>query len=173
MKTEQFLNFNGKNLILLSKDGIYWVAIKPICEVLNVEYTRQFKNLKNDEILASELAIQPIQVPGDQLRNYICLPEKYIYGWIFSINSESKELKEYKKECYNILYNHFHGTITGRKKLLTKRIDIQTQIYNLKEELKENEYYQELVQLEKESKAIAKDLKINDVEILEQPTLFG
>ena len=101
----KFLEFKGKNIIYLTVDGTYWIAIKPICEVLNIEYTRQFKNLKNDAILASELAKQPMQIPGDdQLREYICLPEEFIYGWIFSIRSESAELEQYKRECYHVLF---------------------------------------------------------------------
>jgi hypothetical protein len=68
----KFLEFRGKNIIYLSVNGTYWIAIKPVCEVLKIEYTRQYKNLKNDKILASELAKQPMQIPGDdQLREYI------------------------------------------------------------------------------------------------------
>ena len=96
----KFLEFKGKNIVYLSVNGTYWIAIKPVCEVLNVEYKRQYKNLKNDTILASELAKQPMQILGDdQIREYICLPEEFIYGWIFSIRSESKDLEQYKREC--------------------------------------------------------------------------
>jgi hypothetical protein len=32
-------------------------------------------------------------IPGDtQPRKYVCIPEKYVYGWIFSIKSDSEEL---------------------------------------------------------------------------------
>lgn len=173
MKTTEFLNFNGKNLLFLSNDGTYWVAIKPICEALNVNYNRQYQNIKEDEILSQLFAKQQTVGADNKLRNMICLPEKYVYGWLFSIKSASEELKEYKLECYNILYNHFHGAITGRKKLLFKRMDVRLRMWKLKEELKGNKAYQELTQLEKENKEVAKDLKNNDVELLEQPTLFG
>ena len=84
---KKFLEFNGKLIYFLAVDGQYWIAIKPIMEALGVEYTRQFKNLKEDKILGAALALQPMQVPGDQTRNYACLPEFFIYGWLFSIQS--------------------------------------------------------------------------------------
>lgn len=42
-----FLEFNGKNILFKSENGVYWVAVKPICEALNVVYTGQLKRLKN------------------------------------------------------------------------------------------------------------------------------
>lgn len=172
MKTTEFLNFNGRNIVFLSKDGVYWIAIKPICEVLGVDYEAQRKAIHKHKTLSGVPSNQTVHDASGRLQKMLCLPEKYIYGWIFSINSESEGLIQYQLECYNILYNHFHGTITGRKKLLTRKVDIQTQIHNLKEELKENRAYRELAQLEKENKEVAKDLRNNDAELLEQPTLF-
>ena len=52
MKThEKFLEFNGKNIIFININGSYWIALKPICEALEVDYIRCFKNAKNDPIL--------------------------------------------------------------------------------------------------------------------------
>ncbi|MBW7868873.1 MAG: hypothetical protein H3C31_11160 [Brumimicrobium sp.] len=65
MKHTKFLQFNGKNIIFLNVDGTYWVAIKPICEALNVDYIRQFKNLKEGKILAPALSKQTMQVVSE------------------------------------------------------------------------------------------------------------
>lgn len=176
-KHEKFLEFNGKKIIFLSVDGTYWIALKPICEALNIEYSRSFKNVKNDPILAPVLAIQPMQVSKNgknQLRNVICIPEKYIYGWIFSLRSDSKELTEYKKTCYELLYNHFHGTITNRKELLLQKKDVETQIFKIKESLKEqDENFKKLQNLEKEKKQITAELNTMDQQIIKQPELFS
>jgi len=40
----KFLEFKGKNIVYLSANGRYWIAIKPVCEVLCVDYIRQYKN---------------------------------------------------------------------------------------------------------------------------------
>lgn len=42
-----------------------------------------------------------------------CLPLKYVYGWLFTINPknvgpEAKEsVARYRRECYDVLYRHF------------------------------------------------------------------
>jgi hypothetical protein len=127
-RVSKFLEFNGKTIYFVASDGVYWIAVKPICEALNVEYTRQFKNIKKDEILGPALATQPMQAPDNQLRNYAALPENLVYGWLMQIQSSSPELQKYKWECYQVLYNHFHGTITGRKELLSAKAKAQLEM---------------------------------------------
>lgn len=45
-KHEKFLEFNDKKIIFLSVDGTYWIALKPICEALNVDWNRSYQNVK-------------------------------------------------------------------------------------------------------------------------------
>ena len=106
MKEEikKFLEFNGKNIFFVAINGQYWIAIKPICRALNVDYIPQFKNLKEDEILGQLLSKQTMVGPDNKFRNHVCLPEFYIYGWIFQIQSQSPELLKYKWEWYRVLY---------------------------------------------------------------------
>ena len=54
----------------------------------------------------------------------VCLPERYIYGWIMAINSESEVLKEYQKECYDIPFNHFQGRFSA----MIERLEIDERI---------------------------------------------
>lgn len=170
----KFLEFKGENLLFLAKDGIYWVAIKPVCEVLKIEYTRTFKNIKKDGILGPALAIQPMQVPGDQLRNYACLPEFLIYGWVFSIKSDSKELLEYKRECYKILYEYFHGTITKRSNLIRKKVEVGHKRGKLEFDLKADSRFKEWETLKAEEARIGKSLKaVERTEFEEQSDLFN
>lgn len=178
MKTnEKFLQFNGKNIVFLSVDGTYWIALKPICKALNIEYTRSFKNAKNDPILGPALAVQPMQVSKNgkkQLRNVTCIPEEFIYGWIFSLRSDSEELIAYKRDCYRLLYNYFHGTITNRKELLIEKENIQNQIGKIKHDLKEkDERFKELQNLESKKKKLSTELNKIDKELIKQPELFS
>lgn len=130
MKTEskKFLEFNGKTIFFVAVDGQYWIALKPICEALNVDYIQQFKNVKNDEILGQLLCEHTMVAADGKLRKMVSLPEFYVYGWIFQIQSSSPELLAYKWECYGVLYNYFHGAITGRKSLLLQKAKAQTEI---------------------------------------------
>jgi len=177
MKSHQnFLNFNGEKLLFLSVDGVYWIALKPILSALKMDADRSLKTLKKDPILGSARSIQAVQVSKKgifQGRNMVCLPEKYIYGWIFSLRSDSAELIEYKKTCYELLYDHFHGTITNRKELLINRREIDTEIFDLKQSMKEdNEKYKRLQELQNQRKTLSTRLNSSDHDLIKAPELF-
>ena len=189
----KFLEFKGKNIVYLSANGTYWIAIKPVCEAINVDYIQQYKNLRADAILAPALckhtmqvpkkdafltpalSKQPMQVSGnDQFREYVCLPERLIYGWIFSIRSKSKELQEYKMECYDILYNHFHGTITRRRELIKERVLITNQRRTLEHELAQNENFRNWEALKAAEARNGKQIRESERgEIQEEMNLFS
>lgn len=168
MITQQFLQFNGTNIYFLDIEGVYWIAIKPICEALNVNYNRQFQNLKKDEILRPAFALQQMQVGNDQHRKWICLPEFFIYGWIFQIKSKSEELKKYKWKVYNILYNHFKGTITQRKDILKQTKDYQKEQQQIITRLQNNEDYLKLTKTKNKLNKLNKNLKILDENLLKK-----
>ena len=168
-----FLEFNGKNILFLSKNGTYYVALKPVCEVLNVDYIQQYKNTNADSLFAPALCKHTMQVPGDQSRSMICLPEYLMYGWIISIKSNSPELQEYRKECYEILFNHFHGAITGRRELLTLKARTEVDRSRLEMDLRSNPSFQKWEDLKAQEARIGKQLKTADRdEIIEQISLF-
>jgi hypothetical protein len=166
MKKEikKFLEFNGKVIYFITVDGKYWIAIKPICRALGVDYIQQFKNLKNDAILAPALCKHTMQAPDNQLRNYLCLPEFFVYGWLMGIQSDAPGLVAYKWECYRVLFEHFHGAITGRKELIKMKAQTQIQIDSLKNKVYASEEARQLFGFEKTQKAIDKSLRLLDHE---------
>jgi hypothetical protein len=100
-----------------------------------------------------------MQVPGDQIRNMICIPENWIYGWIFSINSSSAELLNYKRECYRLLYDYFHGTITRRKELLGEKLSVQLERGKIEKVLRQNPEFLQFENLKAMEARIGKSLK--------------
>lgn len=164
---KKFLEFNGKTIYFVAVDGQYWIALKPICEALNVDFEAQRKNLKEDKILCQLPSEQTVVAADGKLRKMLCLPEFFIYGWIFQIQSASEELAAYKWECYRILYEHFHGTITGRKELLSQKAKLQIEI---------DDCYNSLdpdiaLRIDKASKALNKvnaQLRSLDSEVIEE-----
>lgn len=156
MKKSKTLKFGEKSIFFLAKDGQYWIAIKPICEALGVNYERQRKNLKEDELLNQLPSQQTVVAADGKIRRMICLPEKYIYGWIFSLQSTSEELKRYKQECYEVLYNHFHGALTQREEYLKELHSVDAQILDIEKEFMKDEQmirYNELKNQRKQAKA--------------------
>lgn len=160
-----FLDFNGNQIYFTLSDGQYWIAIKPICDALDVEYTRIFKNLKKDNIFNQLLAEQPIVAADNRLRKMTCLPEKYIYGWLMSVRSESQALKEYKLKCYDILFQHFKGSIIQRREIIHDQSILKNEIRLLKWKLLENDDYRKLIAKEEEFKSKNKSLKDLDKNI--------
>jgi hypothetical protein len=110
---KEFFDLSGEPLLNIKDDGIRWIAIKPLCRAMKVDYTSQFKNIWEDPILNEVITNKMIYVPGDQRRRFACLPEFYIYGWIISIQSQSPMLLQYQSKCYKILYDYFRGSLTS------------------------------------------------------------
>ena len=183
MKKEikKFLEFNGKSIHFLAVDGEYWIALKPICEALGILWRHQHTKLINGEDIFGELYRDHGMVAADQrVRNMTCLPERYIYGWIFSIpysNTMSEQtkqnLKTYKKECCDIIYEYFRGAIVGRKKLLQEKAKAQIEIIKVMNKLIPEDAFR-LDQANRKLKRIAYRLRSLDAEaIVEEISLFG
>ena len=171
-KHQKFLQFNGKNIIFLNKDGQYWVALRPICEALEIDVDWTIRITKKDSFLGPELSKQAITVEKNgkaQLRNMTCLPEDYIYTWIYSLQSDSKELNEYKKTINKLILYFFRGTITNRKELLVERIELVEKIKKLKGDLiEEGGKYSELREFENQLKKLNRKLRKDDKEVIQQ-----
>ena len=173
MKPQNFLSFNEKTIYFKEVGNEYWIAIKPICDALNVDYIRAYKNISEDKNLSQLLSEQTMVGADNKNRKMICLPEKYIYGWLFSLRSKSEVLKQYQMKCYEVLFNYFNGALIGRKKLLEKQADTQKKIERVEQELKSNPQYIELITLRQESEQIKQYLRKIDKQIIEEtPSLF-
>jgi hypothetical protein len=155
----KFVEFNGKKIWYDCIDGVNRIIVKSVCEALNVDYVNQFKLLKEDDILVPALSKHTMQVPSDnQKREYVCLSEEYVYGWIFQIRSESPELKKYKQECYHILYNHFHRDILKRSEAYKNIIVQENIISEFEKKISNLEGYDEYAKAKSKKKRILKQL---------------
>lgn len=171
---KKFLQFNGKNIYFTFINNQWWVAIKPICEALGVNFERQRQNISDDAFLSQLPTIQQVVAADGKLRKMICLPEFYLYGWLFKINSSDNPLlKDYQWKCYEILYNHFHGYMGLRNNILSKRAELQIKMAKAKLKLKQTPEYHEMAELAKENQEAAKMLKeIDEMVVTQQLSLF-
>jgi hypothetical protein len=161
-KVDKFLAFNGKTIFSLAQNGTWWIAIKPVCEALGVQYVRCYKNIKGDPILSRALSNQTMHDASGRLQEMAALPEFYIYGWIMGINSDAPGLNEYKWECYRVLFEHFHGLITGRKELIKQKAANAVSIGHLENRVSATPDAQELGKLRGIQKVIDRSLKQMD-----------
>ena len=99
--------------IMVIENGEKLVPIKPICEALGIDAKVQRNKLNSDEILSSVRVLSTSTGNDGKQYEMVCLPFKYIFGWLFTINPKNvaPEAKEsvlrYKMICYDVLYKHF------------------------------------------------------------------
>ncbi|MCU0337661.1 MAG: phage antirepressor N-terminal domain-containing protein [Sediminibacterium sp.] len=172
--------FRDRPIYYLVVDGINYVLIRPLCDALEVDGEWQIKAITTNEDLAPERCEHTVQLPSDsQLRKYICLPEEFIYGWLFGIkysntmSEETKEnLRQYKRECYDILYRHFHAKIKTMTESIKERASLEIEARKLKSRLLENEDFvrwQEINTLkQQQSYRLTKDQKENLMILVEE-----
>lgn len=169
-----FLKFEGKQIYYLLEKGKWWIALKPVCDALEVDWIRQFKNLQEDIILKDIYQTKKIYGIGNQSRGLVCLPEQYFYGWLFQVQSDSRDLQVYKWKCYQLLYEYFSGYIAQRQHLLIDKYSHEERLAKLEEKLADNDDFIQYQQLKGEHKKYGRALSQLDNDWLKrQPDLFS
>lgn len=166
-KSTKFIEFNGTRISVLTKDGQWWVAVKPICSAIGIDFQAQHKRITADRILSRVSSNQTTHDATNRLQEMFCLPEKYIYGWLFSVQSDKPELDEFKLTCYDLLFNHFHVTSADHLAELTQRAQIDMEIDALEEELKQVPVYQKIQELKGRKKFVDAKIRKQQKETIE------
>lgn len=106
----------NKAKILVIENGEKLVPTRPICQALGIDEDVQKRKIQNDEILNSVATLSVATGADGKQYEMFCLPYKFIFGWLFTINPKNvkEEAKEgvinYKLACYNALYQSFIDT---------------------------------------------------------------
>lgn len=108
------VEFRGDSLSVINKNGEQYVAIRPICEAMGLDWSKQYRTLTSDPVLATCVATVAAQLNNaDQSRNYVCLPLSFLNGWLLRLNANNfaepkrSRIIAYQRDCYNVLYKHF------------------------------------------------------------------
>ena len=117
MENQIISTINGTEILTVDRDGEVFVPIKPICEALGIDFATQYRKLQSDETLSSTIVIMTIVATDDKERDMVCLPLKFIYGWLFTVNPgkvapEARDaVMRYRRECYEVLHEHFTASM--------------------------------------------------------------
>lgn len=135
MKKQVIAKINGVEIYAeTNEDGSVLVPIKPICTALGIDDRAQRTKIQEDDILNSVGVLSTLTGADSKTYEMWALPLKYVYGWIFTINPKNvaPEAKEnvikYRKECYDVLYDHFTGKISKTNELNEMEIEILEQL---------------------------------------------
>ena len=103
-----------------NENNDFYVPLRPICDALRLNVSGQIQAVKRHRILSS--VVCTLHTTGADGKSYdmICLPLEYVYGWLFSIDTnlvadERREMVErYQLESYRALYIYFAGSLHRR-----------------------------------------------------------
>ena len=121
MDKQTFISkINGADIVTVNRDGETYVPIKPVCEAIGIDAKAQRTKLQEDEFFASVGVI--ITSTGADGKHYdmYCIRLRDVYGWLATINPgkvapEAREtVMRYRRECYDVLYDHFAGSLRRR-----------------------------------------------------------
>ena len=110
----QTINFNNQQLLTVEKDGIKYVAVKPVCDSLGLDWASQFTKIKSNEVLEPAIVFITTVAEDGKNREMVCLPIDYINGFLFGIDTSrvSEEVRPvvlyYQKECYRVLFEFWN-----------------------------------------------------------------
>lgn len=107
------VRFHEDTVWAVDVDGVVYVALKPICENLSLDWSSQHKRLIRDALLSKGMVVMTIPSPGGEQQT-TCLPLDLVPGWLFGIDDRRiadpairEKVLAYKLECYRVLYEHF------------------------------------------------------------------
>ncbi|HED4438937.1 phage antirepressor N-terminal domain-containing protein [Pasteurella multocida] len=132
----QTINFHNQLLSTFEHNSIYYVAMKPICENIGLNWDGQRQRIQRDEVLSQGTVI--ITAPtnsGDQ--QMLCLPIDYLNGWLFGIDVKrvKPEIRDllitYKKECYKALSDYWMKGKAERKTTTDERTGLRQAVSQL------------------------------------------
>lgn len=129
MNNQIISKINGVEIVTVDRDGEIFVPIKPVCDAIGIDDRAQRDKIQSDEILASTGVLSTSVAADGKDREMYCLPLKYVYGWLFTINPKNvaPEAREavavYRRECYDVLYEHFTGSM--RRTIETNNAEIE------------------------------------------------
>jgi P22_AR N-terminal domain len=116
MKQElQSIEFYGSRIYTVEKDGEHYVAMKPICEGIGIDWDSQKKRILRHSLLSSTKVIMTLVAKDGKMREMIMLPVKYLQGWLFTVdaNRVKPEIKDrllqYQRECFDVLNQYWQN----------------------------------------------------------------
>lgn len=109
------VNFRQDTLFAVERDDGVFVAVKPMCDSLGLNWSGQLQRLREDPVLSEGMRVIHIPSPGGA-QETTCLKLELVNGWLFKVDSRRvkddetrRKLLTYQRECYAVLFDAFYG----------------------------------------------------------------
>lgn len=121
-----YVSFRGEKLTLVWKDEEPFVALRPVCERLGLDWKAQHRKLSAD-MAFNHGHMTTVAEDGKQ-REMLCLHATQLPLWLASISPSRvrPELREaliaYRSECSLVLFHHVKARLLGERDAATSTL---------------------------------------------------
>ncbi|EER45912.1 putative antirepressor protein [Actinobacillus minor NM305] len=122
--------FLGAEITVIDYNGKPYVPMLPICENIGLDWEAQRQRIQRDDVLSSTTFIIQAVAEDGKNREMVCLPLHYLNGWLFGIDTKRVKssirgkLNQYKKECYEVLWQYWETGIVKREQVKARLAEI-------------------------------------------------
>lgn len=108
------IDFRSDTLVAVEQDDGVYVALRPICESIGIDWSGQLQRVRRDPVLSEAVVMMPTPF-GRHGQEEVCLKLDFVNGWLLGVDARRvKEavrpaLIEYQRECHRVLFDHFYG----------------------------------------------------------------
>ncbi len=123
IEQKQVAFYGDEILAVRIEDGTVFIPVRPICDLLGVDWSAQRRRINRDPVLSEEMQSVVVTATDSYRtinRDVLSLPLDYVSGFLFGIdaNRVKPEIKErliqYQRECYKVLAEAFSdGRLTA------------------------------------------------------------
>lgn len=116
VEQKEVVFYDDEIIAVQVEDSTVYVPLRPICDLLGIQWSAQRRRINRDEILSEVARIISVSVT-DTLRTrdreMLCLPLDFVNGFLFGINAQrvnpevKPKLLRYQRECYQVLADAF------------------------------------------------------------------
>ncbi len=113
---EQTVDFYGDPIqVAQSADGTLYVALRPVTDFLELDFSSQRHRVMRDEVMAVRITPVLMTAADGRQREQICLPLDLLPGWLFGVSPRQArpeimdKLKRYRADCFRVLWQAFAG----------------------------------------------------------------
>ena len=122
----QTITFQGNQILTVEKGDIQYVAMKPLCESIGLNWRAQYNRIKRHAFLIEGVVMMTTPSKGG-MQETLMLPINFLQGWLFTVdaNRVNVEIRDqliiYQKECFDVLNNYWKN-----KAVQPKTYDVST-----------------------------------------------
>jgi hypothetical protein len=111
------VDFYGEELIIAMSHEASYVALRPICDYLGMDWSAQYRRIQRDTVLLRHT--RQIKMAGGDGKQYsmVCLQLEYLPGWLFGVTTGKllpqlvEKLEHYREECFQVLWRAYQAEI--------------------------------------------------------------